>query len=342
MKLLVSMPALNEERTIAQVIAGVPRQIDGIDQVDVVVIDDGSTDRTADLAREAGAAVVSHHTRRGVGAAFQTALAHAIAQGADLLLTIDSDGQFDPADIPALAAPVVADQADFATASRFKDPALTPRMPAIKKWGNRMMSRLVSRLAGQTFFDVSCGMRCYNRRAMLNLNLMGSFTYTQETFLNLAFKRLRIVEVPIAVRGTREFGKSRVASNLWKYAANTSKIIFRCYRDYQPMRFFGTIAKWLIGPAVLLELFLLGHFLWKGTFSPHKWAGFTGAALAVLGLIALHMGIIGDMLSRHRLYLEELLYHRRLDELNRGAARQTARRLTAASPRPVGAPPEGE
>src|SRR5690606_29841681 len=131
--------------------------------------------------------------RSGVGVAFHTALRYAINNGADFIATLDADGQFNPADIPKLVAPVFAGDADFSTASRFKDPALVPEgMTAIKLWGNRMMSRLISRLARQKFYDVSCGMRCYNRRAMLSLNLMGEFTYTQEVFLNLAFKRLVI------------------------------------------------------------------------------------------------------------------------------------------------------
>lgn len=311
MKLVVSMPALNEEKTIAKVIEGIPRNIPGITQIAVLVVNDGSTDATAALSTQAGATVLSNPEPRGVGAAFHSALGWAIAQGADFLVTIDSDGQFNPADIPTLAAPVIAGTADFATASRFKDPALVPVMPPIKLWGNRMMSRLVSRLTEGKFYDVSCGMRCYSRRAMLSLNLLGKFTYTQEVFLNLAFKGLRIAEVPIAVRGEREFGKSRVASNLWQYATKTSGIIFRCYRDYRPLRFFGGVALGLIVPAMLLEAFFVIHYMATGAFSPHKWAGFTGAALFVLGLMMFYMGMLGDMLDRHRMYLEEMLYHTR-------------------------------
>ncbi|NQU75844.1 MAG: hypothetical protein HQ546_05970, partial [Planctomycetes bacterium] len=226
-------------------------------------------------------------------------------------VTIDADGQFDPQTIPALIAPVVAGEADFATASRFADPKLIPQMSRIKLWGNRLMSRLISRLIGRQFHDVSCGMRCYNLRAALNLNMTGAFTYTQEVFLNLAHKRMRMVEVPIAVEGMRKFGKSRVADNLWRYGFKTLAIIFRCYRDYNPMRFFGKIAIMLLVPGVLLELFLVIHYLLTGKFSPHKWAGFSGGALLLLGLVLFLMGVLGDMLNRHRIYLEEVLYHLR-------------------------------
>jgi glycosyltransferase involved in cell wall biosynthesis len=238
-------------------------------------------------------------------------LTYVIENRGDYLVTIDADGQFNPADIPSLAAPVVGGMADFASASRFKDESLIPEMPPAKLWGNRMMSRLVSRLTGGKYYDVSCGMRCYNRKSMLNLNLMGAFTYTQEVFLNLAFKRLRIVEVPIKVRGQREFGKSRVASNLFKYAVNTSRIIFRAYRDYKPMRFFGSISLWLGVPAVLLASFFVLHYLVTGHFRPHLWAGFTATGLGMLSLISLTIGLIGDMMNRQRVYLEELLYRQR-------------------------------
>lgn len=311
-RLVVVIPALNEEKTVGQVVAGVPREIDGIADLVILVIDDGSTDATATRAKENGAEVIHHHTPRGVGSAFQTGLAYAIERNADIVLNIDGDGQFDPADIPKLIEPIVAGRADFATASRFKDPALVPVMPGLKKWGNRMMSRLISGLTGQKFYDVSCGMRCYNRRAALSLNLLGQFTYTQEVFLNLTYKKLRMIEVPIRVRGQREFGNSRVASNLIRYASRTSRIIFRCYRDYYPMRFFGSIAFALLVLAAGFGGFLLWHFLGTGALSPHKWAGFVGGALAIIAVLMFFAGMIGDMLNRHRIYLEELLYRQRL------------------------------
>lgn len=335
-RLLVAIPALNEERTIADVVAATPRSIPGIAEVHILVIDDGSTDATARRAEAAGADVLSHGSTRGVGAAFQTALAFALEHDFDLLVSIDADGQFNPAEILRLVEPVVAGLADFSTASRFKDPSLTPEMSGVKLWGNRMMSRLISRLSGRTFHDVSCGMRCYGRRALMNLNLLGRFTYTQEVFLNLAFKNLRIVEVPMVVRGVRAHGKSRVADNLWKYAFKTLRIIFRCYRDYHPLRFFGGLFVAAMIPAVGLAAFLLIYYARTGSFSPHKWAGFSAAGLTVMGLIFLHVGVIGDMLNRHRIYLEELLYH------NRSGGRNGGRREMSVLPPSFAAPSAGD
>ncbi len=309
--LLVAIPALDERATVAEVVRSVPRQIPGVASVETLVVDDGSRDDTAERARAAGAHVIRHPRRQGVGGAFHTILAYGIERGAEWIATLDADGQFDPADIPALIGPVVEGAADFSTASRFADPALEPEMPRLKRWGNRMMSRLISSLAGQTFHDVSCGMRCYSRRAMLQLHLLARFTYTQEVFLNLAFKNLRIVEVPIRVRGERSVGESRVAGSLWSYAWRTLQIIFRCYRDYHPLRFFGGIALALLAPALALGGFLGWHYLQTGGFSPHKWAGFAAIGLTLLAILILQIGVVGDMLTRHRVYLEELLHRQR-------------------------------
>ena len=311
LNLLVTMPALNEAKTVADVVKAVPREIPGIARIDVLVVNDGSTDETAELAAEAGAMVLSHPTPRGCGAAFHTALAFAMKRPVDVLATIDSDGQFDPADIPKIVEPVAAGRADFVTASRFKDRRLTPNMSWIKKWGNRRMSALISRIVRQQFYDVSCGMRCYSREAAMHLNLLGEFTYTQEVFLNLAFKQLRIEEVPVRAKAQREHGRSRVAASIPRYAISTTRIILRCYRDYRPMGFFGRISLLLVAPGAALEVFLLVHFMRTQTVSPHLWAGFLGGGLIFLAALTFLMGMIGGMLNRHRVYLEELLYEKR-------------------------------
>jgi glycosyltransferase involved in cell wall biosynthesis len=316
MKLVVIIPALNEEKTIGDVIAAVPTEIDGIDQIEVVVVDDCSADQTRMIAESAGALVISHCENKGVGAAFHTGMKAALKKGADVIVNIDGDGQHNPGDIPALIMPVLDGKADFTTASRFKEPSLIPRMPRIKLWGNKMMSRLISYLAGKKFYDVSCGFRAYSRDTALRLTLVGKFTYTQETFLNLAFKGLSIAEIPLVVKKEREFGESRVASNLWKYGYRTSKIILRAFRDYKPLRFFGFISLPFFIIGMLLIMFLLLHYLSAGQFSPHKWAAFSGITSIILGLIFFILGLVADMLDRVRLNQEELLYYKRKEEYN--------------------------
>lgn len=314
MKLVVQIPALNEERTVGDVIARIPRRLPGVDEVAVVVVDDGSTDRTAEIARAADAHVVRHPARRGVGAAFRDGLEASMKLGADVIVSIDADGQFNPEDIPAVAGPVLEGRADFVTASRFLDPALVPEMPAIKRWGNAFMARWVSRLTGREFRDVSCGFRAYGPEAFLRLVLLGDFTYTHETFLSLAFAGVRMEEVAVRVRGVREHGASRVAGNLWTYGWRTAAIILKTYRDYRPLRFFGWLAAAPAAAAGLLLAFLAGWRIYSGGFSPHKWAGFVAAGLGGAALIVYMIGIVAEMLDRVRSAQDELLYRvRRLE-----------------------------
>lgn len=316
-RLVIVMPALNEAATIRGVIDRIPRAIAGVDSIRVVVVDDGSTDETGALAREAGAEVVRHGRNRGVGAAFQTGVETALALGADVMVNMDADGQFDPQDIAKLVAPIVAGGADFVTASRFADSSLHPVMPKSKFLGNQGMSWLISFLSGRKFYDVSCGFRAYSRETLLRLNLHGQFTYTQESFLDLTFKGLSILEVPIQVRGTREHGESRIAANLFRYAVATSKIIFRSFCDYRPILVFGSIALVLWGVAAVLALFLLVHWMQTGTFTPHKWAGFTAGYLGAMGFLVAVSGLVADMLGRMRMNQERILYQMRKQALTR-------------------------
>ncbi len=314
MKLIIIIPAHNEENTVGDIISNVPHQIKGINQIEVVVINDASSDKTKSAAESAGASVISHVRNLGVGAAFHTGINAALKKKADIIVNIDADGQFNPEDIPVLIEPILKGEASFVTASRFKDPALIPKMPKIKIWGNKRMSQLISFLTGQKFYDVSCGFRAYSKDTALRLSLFGKFTYTQETFLDLANKDVPIKEIPIAVKEERLYGKSSISSNLWKYAAKTSKIIFRSFRDYKPLRFFGLLSLPIFFIGTSLGIFLFIHYLMTGGFSPHKWAGFSGLGLILIGIFLLFLGIVADMLDRIRSNQEEILYYERKRE----------------------------
>lgn len=307
LRLLVAIPCLNESATIADVIQHVPRAMPGIDHVDVLVVDDGSSDGTSEQAKVAGAIVIRHAINRGVGTAFQSAVAYAVENHYDIMVNIDGDRQFNPEDIPKLVAPTLAGEADMVTASRFIDPALVPDMSKVKLVGNHMMSYLISRLVRQKFFDVSCGFRCYSREALLRLNLHGAFTYTQETFLDFAVKNLRIKEVPIEVKYFKD-RKSRVAGNIWRYAVNTATIIFRGYRDYFPLRFFIRVAAIFAIPGALLTIAFFINYAMTGHFTGFLFAGFSAAFLFAMATIFLVLGVLADMLDRIRSNQERVLY----------------------------------
>lgn len=300
----VVIPSYNEEIQIGSVLDRLP------DFVDLkIVIDDGSTDRTAKIAREKGAHVVSHKKNMGVGAAFQTGLKNAIKANVDVMVNIDADGQFNPQDIEKLVAPIVENVADFVTASRFINPELYPKMTTVKFYGNKLMSFLVSKIVGQEFHDVSCGFRAYSKECLHRINIFGQFTYTQETFLDLAFKRVAILEIPIEVRGTREFGKSKVASNLFKYAYQTIKIILNSVRDYRPFSIFAAFAFICFLISFMTGGFFIFHYIDTGGFSPHKWAGFTSAFFIGMSFISIVFGFVLNMFARMRINQEEILFY---------------------------------
>ncbi len=263
---VVTIPAYNEEATVGQVIAAIPRDMDGVSSVGVIVINDGSGDGTADAATKAGAKVVNFNRNKGLGAAFSQGLRSALALGADIIVNIDADGQFNPDDIPKLIAPIIEEKADMVTASRFADTSLIPDMPWMKKWGNRRVANIVNKMAGQNLCDVSCGFRAYSRDAALRVTLLGGHTYTHEVILDLAFRGLRIIEVPVKVVGVRKIGKSKVASNLWMYGWNSLVIMLRAFRDYRPMHVFGGISLVFFMLFLVCGVFTLVHYLVSGLY----------------------------------------------------------------------------
>jgi glycosyltransferase involved in cell wall biosynthesis len=307
----VVIPALNEEKQLGEVLDSIPDFADHI-----LVVDDGSTDRTVDVAEKKGARVISHRTNRGVGAALGTGVRAVLGMDVDIMVNIDADGQFNPADIEKLVQPILDGQADFVTASRFIDKAYRPRMPLAKYWGNRCMSGFISRLTHQKFHDVSCGFRAYSRETLQRLNLFGEFTYTQETFIDLAFKDIAILEVPVHVRGSREHGRSRVASNLLRYGMQTLKIIINTYRDNKPFRLFGFISLMAFLLGMGFAVFLGLHYLKTGFFTPHKWAGFIAGFFFVVSLLLLLLGFVLDMFARMRRNQEEILFQLKRDRDN--------------------------
>jgi len=308
MKLAVLIPALNEEKTIGQVIDSIPKNLPQISETQIIVVNDGSTDKTEEIAKSRNAIVVRHKKNQGLGKSFQDGLEKAMSVKADILVTIDADGQFDANEIKNLILPIINKEADFVTGSRFIDKKLTPaNMPLVKRWGNHQIARVISFSTHQKFYDVSCGFRAYSSEAMLRLNLIGKFTYTQETFLDLAHKGVTIMEVPVTVKYF-DGRKSRVASSLIHYAIKSFNIILRTIKDYRPMLFFGTsgVGIFLIGLA--LDLLIFNYYLKYNTFSPYKMVGFLGAFLNAVGIMVFFIGMLADLLDRIRLNQEKQMY----------------------------------
>lgn len=310
-KVCIVIPALNEAATIGEVIRSVPISLLPGAEQEIIVIDDGSTDDTSEIAKSLSATVVKHGVNRGVGAAFRTGIQEALRRHADYIVHIDGDGQFNPADIPTLLNPITENRADITVCTRFSDPKNYPQMPLIKKIGNKIVRFIVNMAANSKFTDVSCGFRCYSRDAALRLTLFGNFTYTHEVILDAVLKGMRIVEIPLIVRGERAHGNSRVANNILIYGFRWLAIFFRTLRDSSPFQVFGTLATFTGGIGVIAELFVFWHWLNTGQTFPYRSLVIVAAIFILLGAFLMTIALLADMLRRQRMLIEELLYHAR-------------------------------
>lgn len=313
MKLLVLSICKDEEKTIGQVLDAVPSKIKGISSIEKWVIDDGSQDTTVKVAKKHGANVLSDGSNKKLAFRFREAVDLALERGADLLVNIDGDMQFNPAHIPYLVQPIVDNSADFVAADRFTNketgkPHQPKNMPLVKYWGNRLGATIVSKLSEQKFNDVTCGFRAYNRKALMSLNIAGKHTYTQESFQILAAKRIRIKTIPTEVTYFKG-RKSRVVTNVPKYILVSGVNIVRFYRDFAPLRFFGIIGVILFIIGAILSGVFFGHWVVTGSFSPYKFLGFAGIYFVTLAIIFGGLGLVADMLSRILSNQEKMFEH---------------------------------
>jgi glycosyltransferase involved in cell wall biosynthesis len=298
--ILVAIPALNEAEKIADVVNGIHKVFASLKH-EILVVDDGSVDDTSSIAKAAGCLVIKHEANFGVGIAFRSAASFAREQGFSGLATIDADDQFDARDLLNLVQ-VALDNPSVAVVSgtRFDSRQSSKRVPLLKRFGNRVLAALISFLTGQPISDSSCGLRYYTRAGLRFVHLRGSFTYTQETIMDIAFRGLSIKQVPITVQYFAD-RKSRVAGNLLNYALRASAIIVKAARDYFPMKVFGAVA---IASATLATIFtglFIAHFVATGMFSGYLFAGLLGAFFWLVAITSLGVGLIIDSLCSIRL-----------------------------------------
>ena len=311
-KLLVFIPCYNEEPHLREVLDRIPTCIKGVKTVDLLVIDDGSTDATAEVASSTdGVSVLRNRVNMGISLTFQRGIEYALRSGYDIAVNIDGDGQFSPEEIPKLIQPILDGEADFVAGTRFANGDGTIRkkpehMSVFKYYGNRLGAWILSRLYQHRFTDVTCGFRAYNRNAMLSLNINNSLTYTQESFQILARERMAIVQCPITVLYDSD-RKSRVVKSISGFILGSAVGIIRTFRDHEPTRFFTFLGSLFFLPGVALDGFLLIHFLSTGRFSPYIFIGFVGAYLKGLGILIWVVGFSADMQRESRLNQEKIL-----------------------------------
>ena len=300
MKLVVLIPAFNEEENIQKVIQSIPKKVLGVSEVKVLVVNDGSTDKTMDLAMNGGAyRVVSHKKNLGVGAAFMTGIRNAISMNADILVAVDADSQFDSNQIPELILPILNNQADVVIGSRFQNKK-PKNIPRIKYLGNKIFTKIVSSLVQQKFTDTQTGFRAYSREALLNISVVSDFTYTQEVLIDLKFKGMQITEVPISVKYDDK-RKSRVVKNIFKYSSKVLAILIRTLIFHRPIFSFAILAGIFCGGGVLAKILTISDiFIVNASLS-------TG--LIILGGVSFMMGIFASVVFRRQVFAEKDLRH---------------------------------
>ncbi len=307
MKLIINIPAFNEAESIGKTIKNLPRSFNGIDEVLIQVVDDGSKDGTADIAREAGAdIVVSHTTNRRLGATFNTAVESALNNGVDIMINIDADGQFDSGEIPSLLKPVLTGKADMTVGDRFKQGS-ADGIPVIKNALNKLGAKIVGVFLNTDIDDLTCGFRAHNRETLLRLNKVNGFTYTQETIIDAIGKNLKITWVPVTVKYF-EGRQSRVVKSVWKFVNNSAKIIIKAMRDVRPMKFFGIPGIIIMMASFATFAVFLILYLPDLHVTPYRNYLFTSIALLLIGMQFLIFALIADMIKSNRQLTEDMMY----------------------------------
>ena len=320
-RLVIQIPCFNEEENLPHTLTLLPKKVSGIDEIIVVVVNDGSTDRTVHVAREAGVrAIVDLGTNRGLAEAFMAGLEEAMRQGADYVVNLDADNQYDARDIPLLLAPLQQGAADLVVGERPID--TIEHFSLVKKKLQAFGSRVVSQIAGVDVKDVTSGFRALNRSAMLGLFIFNKYTYTHESLLMAREANLRVVGVPIRVNNepTRE---SRLMKSTLQYILKSSHIIIRAYVIYNPFPLYMWLSSLLglTGSILLLRFF---YFYFTGQGAGWIQSVVISVFLMLLGFLTFLMGLLSDSLSINRRLSMKLLKDFRENLYGLKGVRQTS------------------
>jgi glycosyltransferase involved in cell wall biosynthesis len=302
MKLIVTIPAYNEEKTIAEVIKSIPRKIPRIRKVQVLVFDDGSIDKTAKEAKKAKADwIFSNKKNLGIAITFSKAVEKAIDLGADIIVNTDADNQYDQKEIIKIIKPILDGKADMVTGNRQID--TLKHMPPSKKYGNMIGSWVIRILTGSTVTDASCGLRAYSRQCAINFNLISSHTYTHETIIQALNNNFAIAEVPIKFK-KRAYGQSRLIANVFSHVQRASGTIIRTLLMYKALKFFTSIGFVLIAVGMVGIIRFL-YFFSIGNGSGHIQSIVISSIVIGVGFNTIIVGVLADLISINRRLLEK-------------------------------------
>ncbi|MGZ8852989.1 MAG: glycosyltransferase family 2 protein [Thermoanaerobaculia bacterium] len=303
MKLIVQIPAYNEENTIAAVLRDIPRKIEGITAIETLVIDDGSSDQTADAARKAGAThVLQLRTHRGLSAAFVAGIDAALRLGADVIVNTDGDNQYSGGDIARLVIPIVRGNAEVVIGDR--DVSSSPHMSPLKRMLQRLGSWTVGKASGISVSDVTSGFRAFSREAAIQINVFNPFTYTLETVIQAGNRNLGVQSV--VVRTNAPTRPSRLYHGIGTYLRKSIVTVFRVYALYRPLKTF-----FAIGVLMMLAGFAIGarflYYFIAGERGGHVQSLILASVFLITGFHTLLIGLLADLIAVNRRLSEDVL-----------------------------------
>lgn len=306
MKLVVQIPCLNEENTLSAVLKDIPKHIDGVDEIIVLIIDDGSSDKTVEVARAHGVKEFVFHTRnRGLGRSFHDGVEHALSLGADIVVNTDGDNQYPQNRIPDLVRPIIDGKADIVIADR-QTHTIEHFSPA-KKLLQRFGSKVVNLAAGTDLPDAASGFRAYSKDSLIQLNTITRFSYCMETIIQAGNKRLAITSIPVTTNAPTR--KSRLFKSTREHVMKSGAAIIRAFIMYKPYMVFGTLG----GILLLLGLLPLARFAYysivEGNTSGHLQSLILGAIILIGAFLCFALNIIADLIRINRILIEDNLEH---------------------------------
>ncbi len=315
MKLIIQIPCLNEEKSLPIALKDLPRKIEGVDAIEILVIDDGSRDRTADVAREHGVDHILQSTNnKGLAKAFIGGINHSLKLGADIIVNTDADNQYCGADVAKLIQPILEGRADIVIGDRQVESIrhFSPLKIFLQKFG----SWVVRQVSGTDVPDATSGFRAYSREAAVQLNVVSDFTYTIETLISCGKKNLAIEHVP--VRTNEKLRESRLFTSNAEYIKRSVVTILKIYSMYKPLKVFT----WVGGTACSLG-FVIGcrylYFYFQGQTAGHIQSLILSAILLIVGFQIVMMGVVAELISINRQILEDVQVRVKKDELDRKA-----------------------
>jgi glycosyltransferase involved in cell wall biosynthesis len=304
MKLFVQIPCLNEEKTLPDVLKTIPKKVPGFDSVEILIIDDGSTDKTVEVAKKLGVKhFVYHRTNQGLARSFTDGLDYSLAQGADVIVNTDGDNQYPQADIPKLTAPILSGEADIVIGDR--QTGTIAHFGLFKKSMQRFGSWVVNKAARTNVADTVSGFRAYSKEAALKMHIVNTFSYCTESIIHAGRKRMAIKSVPVKTNPPTR--KSRLFKNVWQHMYKSGRVIAKSYFMHEPLRVFVLPGVSLLSMSGIP--FLRYLFLTIGSSGPgqHIQSLLLGVALFTAGLLFVVLGVIADLIKTNRIIAEQNL-----------------------------------